>query len=546
MTQPLGHDDANQARKVRIHHAHTQPPQSACAHDTTAFTSSAIENALRGTVGEQNYQHWFQRHCRFTAAGDQLVVHVPNPFILNWMLKRFRAPVVLAARQLLGPSANCQFEVDASLLPTQNSATTTPESTSGAKLPADSTQSASTPTAADHPQPPQQSLPLAQVVRSLERRTSRNPPGNSATTQPANSHSDPASASARRRFRNFESFVIGECNNLAALAAKQISASPGDRYNPLFLFGGTGTGKTHLLEAIYTETRRNFPNRNVMYLTSEAFTNCFTSALAARTVPSFRQRFRNVDVLLIDNIEFLDNKRATQEEFLHTIVQVSDHGGQVVISSDRHPKMLAKHREELTTRFLSGLVCRMDPPDPETGRRLLMSLSANSSAVFNNDALDYILRRCNRNIRELQGAVNQLESQFQLTGRRINATIARELLGGMENECRRLVRISDVEKLVCDTFGVNAADLRSNSRRKTLAIPRAIAMFLARKLTNSAYREIGTYFGGRDHSTVVAAEKRIATQIESNSPVGLPVAIQCRSITDLLDELERRLLAAAS
>lgn len=547
MTQPLGHDDVGPERKVRIHNAHNSP---ACSHASAASSNLAIENTIRNAVGDQNFQHWFQRHCRFSAAGDQLVVHVPNPFILNWMLKRFRAPVALAARQLLGPSAGCQFEVDSSLLPAENGSVdqSAPETASSRNSP-ETVSSSLTATHSDSAAANQQALPLAQVVRSVQRRTPRNPPSPSAppnTSSTALSPNDPAAAAARRRFRNFDSLVIGECNNLAVLAARQISASPGERYNPLFVFGGTGTGKTHLLEAIYSETRRNFPKRNVMYLTSEAFTNCFTAALAARTVPSFRQRFRNVDVLLIDNIEFLDNKRATQEEFLHTIVQVSDHGGQVVISSDRHPKMLAKHREELTTRFLSGLVCRMDPPDPETGRRLLMALSSNSSAVFHNDALDYILRRCSRNIRELQGAVNQLESQFQLTGRRINAAIARDLLGGMEDECRRLVRISDVEKLVCEIFGVNAADLRSSSRRKTLAVPRAVAMFLARKLTRSAYREIGTYFGGRDHSTVVAAEKRISQQIASNSPVGLPVAIQCRSITDLLDELERRLLAAAS
>jgi chromosomal replication initiator protein len=479
-------------------------------------------------------------------------VHVPNPFILNWMLKRFRTPVVHAARTLLGPSAGCLFEVDAALLQTESIPTpdTTEadfnESSGALQRQLDTSDRKSDNTTA----PSQLSLPVAQAVRSAQRRTPRtqstNPghpgPGNNSNSAPP----DPASASTRRRFRSFDSFVIGECNNLAALAARQIAASPGERYNPLFIYGSTGTGKTHLLEAIYSETRRNFPNRNVMYLTSEAFTNCFTAALAARTVPSFRQRFRNVDALLIDNIEFLDNKRATQEEFLHTIVQVCDHGGQVVISSDRHPRMLAKHREELTTRFLSGLVCRMDQPDLETGRRLLLALSANSKAVFNNDALDYILRRCNRNIRELQGAVNQLESQFQLTGRRITAIVARELLGGMEDECRRLVRISDVEKLICEVFGINATELRSPSRRKTLAVPRSIAMFLARKLTRSAYREIGSYFGGRDHSTVVAAEKRVTELVAGNAPVGLPVAVPARSLSDLIDELERRLLAAAS
>jgi chromosomal replication initiator protein len=507
---------------------------------------------VKATVGEQNFLHWFQRRCRFSAGGDQLIVHVPNPFILNWMLKRFRTPLVQAARQLLGTSAGCQFEVDSSLI--EDDAAATPRASGGAEgaagaaaVTAPGAHSAAEMPAGPSAGPPNSAhsshaLPVAQAVRSVQRRTAPKSPAN--TSAPGSI--DELAGNARRRFRTFDTFVIGECNNLAALAARHVAAGPGDRYNPLFIYGGTGTGKTHLLEAICSETRRCFPGRNVMYLTSEAFTNCFTAALAARTVPSFRQRFRNVDVLLIDNIEFLDNKRATQEEFLHTIVQVSDHGGQVVISADRHPRMLTKQREELTTRFLSGLVCRMESPDPETGRKLLMALCASSKAVFSDDAIDCILRRCSRNIRELQGAVNQLESQFLLNGRRITAAVVRNLLGGMEEECRRLVRISDVEKLICEVFGVNAADLRSPSRRKAVSIPRSIAMFLARKLTQSAYREIGSYFGGRDHSTVVAAEKRIAEQMAAGAPIGLPVALSCRSLNDLLDELERRLLSAAS
>ena len=540
MTQPRGHDDDLSTISMRLHSAHSVSGQQH-AH---VLSPDALDSAVKATVGDQNYQHWFQRRCRFSVSGDQLVVHVPNPFILNWMLKRFRTPLVQAARRLLGASASCQFEVDDSLLKAQGdspvAAQSGPEhagvltvaSAEALAIAGDSANSGGT----------TQTVPVGQAVRSLPRRTS--PKSTSNPSSPP--LLDELAGSARRRFRTFDSFITGECNNLAALAARQVAASPGDRYNPLFIYGSTGTGKTHLLEAICSETRRAFPGRNVMYLTSEAFTNCFTAALAARTVPSFRQRFRNVDILLIDNIEFLDNKRATQEEFLHTIVQVSDHGGQVVISADRHPKMLSKHREELTTRFLSGLVCRMEPPDPETGRKLLKSLCTASKAVFSDDALDCILRRCSRNIRELQGAVNQLESQFLLTGRRITATVVRTLLGGMEDECRRLVRISDIEKLVCEIFGVTATDLRSPSRRKAVAIPRSIAMFLARKLTQSAYREIGNYFGGRDHSTVVAAEKRVNGQLAAGSPIGLPVALSCRSLTDLLDELERRLLSAAS
>ena len=330
------------------------------------------------------------------------------------------------------------------------------------------------------------------------------------------------------------------------LAARQVSAAPGERYNPLFIHGGTGTGKTHLLEAIYTESRRQHPTKNVMYLTSEAFTNYFTSALASRMVPSFRQRFRNVDVLLIDNIEFLDNKRATQEEFLHTIVQVIEHGGQVVVSCDRHPRMLTKHREELTTRFVSGLVCRVEAPDEATRLKLVRSMVVGTKAVFSDDALDYIVRRCRRNAREIQGAINQLEGQFSLTGRRITLAVAREVLGEMAEECRRLVRISDVEKVVCEAFGVTAADLRSPSRRKAIALPRAVAMFLSRRMTKSAYREIGMYFGARDHSTVVAAERKVTELVTKGEALDMPTSCPGRTFGELIDELEQRLTALAS
>lgn len=544
MTQPVRHDDKltsapapHIARVPELQPAYSTVISSACA-DSSALTETVIVSVVREIVGEQNFQHWFQKRCRFDVAGDQLLVRVANPFILSWMLRRFRSMLTRAAQTLLGPSASCQLEVDERLMSevpaagdavaSSSSASSSPAVESVRQENVEAPAGPSSTAAADAAARP--------VVRSHARRVDR--PADA--DQPAGLQL----SSNRRRFRGFESFVSGECNNLAVLAAKQISANPGDRYNPLFIYGGTGTGKTHLLEAIYSDVRRRFPTKNVMYLTSEAFTNYFTSALASRTVPSFRQRFRNVDVLLVDNIEFLDNKRATQEEFLHTIVQVSEHGGQVVISSDRHPRMLTKHREELTTRFLSGLVCRVESPDEETRRQLAKSFTASMKAIFCDDALDYVLRRCGKGVRELQGALNQLESFFSLTGRRITLAVARETLGGMEEECKRLVRISDVEKIVCEVFGVTTAELRSGTRRKAVALPRSIAMFLSRKLTKSAYREIGSYFGGRDHSTVVAAERRVSELVTAGGAVGLPTTCAGRTVAELVDELERRLMAS--
>jgi len=498
----------------------TEPYQS---DPVTAFLAS-----LRDDIGEQNFQHWFHKRTRFKVSGDRFVVFVANPFILNWLLRRFRSALNRVAQLVLGPSASCQLEVDGSLL---NEAASTASGVTGETV----TEPGAVPRDGD-------------VASGATGSSSSRKRTNSAAPQPSE-FDRPGSLSLpnnRRKFRSFETFVSGECNDLAVLAARQVSAAPGERYNPLFIHGGTGTGKTHLLEAIYTESRRQHPTKNVMYLTSEAFTNYFTSALASRTVPSFRQRFRNVEVLLIDNIEFLDNKRATQEEFLHTIVQVIEHGGQVVVSCDRHPRLLTKHREELTTRFVSGLVCRIEAPGEATRLKLVRSMVVGTKAVFADDALDYIVRRCRRNAREIQGAINQLEGQFSLTGRRITLAVAREVLGEMAEECRRLVRISDVEKVVCEAFGVTAADLRSPSRRKAIALPRAVAMFLARRMTKSAYREIGMYFGGRDHSTVVAAERKVTDLVTKGEALDMPTSCPGRTFGELIDELEQRLTVLAS
>ncbi len=534
MTQPKCHDD-NSTSVIPLRPA--QPDSYEAESDESTNASelfqqdpvTALLAALRNEIGEQNFQHWFHKRTRFQVSGDRFVVYVANPFILNWLLRRFRSALTRAAQLVLGLSASCQLEVDESLL--SDTATAVNPETDGAEK-----------SGADQKKENAASGATASSTSSSTRKRPH------AAAQQPSEYDRPGSLTLpnnRRKFRSFDSFVSGECNDLAALAARQVSAAPGDRYNPLFIHGGTGTGKTHLLEAIYTEARRQHSTKNVMYLTSEAFTNYFTSALTSRTVPSFRQRFRNVDVLLIDNIEFLDNKRATQEEFLHTIVQVIEHGGQVVVSSDRHPRMLTKHREELTTRFVSGLVCRIEAPDETTRHKLVRSMVVGTKAVFSDEALDYIVRR-HRNMREIQGAINQLEGQFSLTGRRISLTVAREILGEMAEECRRLVRISDVEKVVCEAFGVTAADLRSASRRKAIALPRAVAMFLSRRMTKSAYREIGMYFGGRDHSTVVAAERKVTDLVTRGEALDLPTSCPGRTFGELIDALEQRLMTLAS
>lgn len=483
--------------------------------DCAANDPRRIADAICHAVGEQHYQHWFTERSRFSIIGETLQIFVPNPFISNWLLKRFRSNFTKAAVSLLGPSGTFELSVDEQLQGKQSAGN-------------------------------KQIIRLDQSKQTVSATQSSGPSPSSVAAAIDGVQTLAVRASNRRRFRKFSSLVTGECNDLAVMAAGQVSEFPGERFNPLYLHGPTGVGKTHLIEAIYSEVRQKQPNLNVMFISSEAFTNYFTQALESKTVPSFRQRFRNVDVLLVDNVEFLDNKRATQEEFLHTIVQVIEHGGQLIVTGDRHPRLLTKHREELTTRFQSGLVCRIESPSEDTRRRIAASLALPFKESFTQETLDYVARRCRKNVREIQGALNCLHGHYSLTKRRITLSRAREILGDMERECSRLVRISDVEKVICDAFGLTAKELRSKSRRKALTCPRAMAMFIARKLTKSAYREIGMYFGGRDHSTVVAAEKRVQKWLKEETPLDLPSSCRGRTIAEVVQEIEERLLSLSA
>lgn len=510
LTTYLSLTASHQSRKSAVS---TESPVS--SHDT--ITQESITAALTEAVGAANFQHWLAERCRYETSETALVVHVPNPFIANWLLKRFRSQFTKAASSLLGPSAQFELLVDEALqVADDNSA------------------------APGKTQVQQELSPVPQKSRDPR------PAYAGDSTASANAKPLAVKTTGRRRFRRFDSLVEGECNKLPLLAARQVSESPGELFNPLYVHGPTGCGKTHLLEAIYSETKRNFPTLNVMFISSEAFTNYFLQALESRTVASFRQKFRNVDVLLVDNIEFLDNKKATQEEFLHTVVQMLENGGQLVVSGDRHPRLLTKHREEVTTRFMSGMVCRLEAPDEATRQQVTKLLALPYENCFTREALSYVAKRCRKNIREIQGAINCLRGHFQLSGEKITLARAREILGDLERECHRLVRIADVEKVICDMFGVSATDLRSKSRRKAISAPRSLAMFIARKLTGSAYREIGGYFGGRDHSTVVAAERRVKAWVDGEEKLQIPTACKGQNVAEMIHELEEMLLTMSA
>ncbi|MEO2030595.1 MAG: chromosomal replication initiator protein DnaA [Planctomycetaceae bacterium] len=518
MTQPTDHGE-NLLRQSSVRRTE-KTARTIPTAGTVAPSGAALSNAVRLCVGDQNFRHWFMDRSRLDVAGDQLVVHVANPFICSWIMKRFRQQLSAAAVEILGPSAAFVVHVDAALGDRSGTPKDTARPSSG------SGRSRGRPTlvsASDQHAPPPTEV------------------SDCNTGKPAQLMTRPPT---RRRFRGFNSFVFGPCNELSVMAARQVSEAPGERFNPLYLHGSTGVGKSHLLEAIYSTVRKTHPGLSVLLLTSESFTNYFTAALASRSVPSFRQRFRSIDVLLVDNIEFLGNKKATQEEFLHTIDQLIDHGGQLVLTGDRHPRLLTRHREELTTRFIGGLVCKIERPAECTRRKLIESLALPYREQLSPGALNYVACHGGRNARELQGSLNCLVSHAALRGSRVTTSQARNLLGRLKEECRHLVQINDVERIVCEAFGVSVHDMRSKTRRKAISSPRSIAMYVARRLTKAAWREIGQYFGGRDHSTVVAAAKRVDVWINETVKVDLPNS--CRGTTwgEVVQEIEERLLAS--
>lgn len=477
-----------------------------------------IFEEIERRVGQRNFRHWFDGQTSLDVCEDRLVVGVRSPFVLRLMQKQFGADVSAVAQSLFGPAARSQFEVNGVLLQT-------------AAEPAAAESTASDSSAGSTIVSKPESKSPKRGGRAIER-------------QNADEDGDQETPLVRpgRRFQDLEDFVVGGCNELAAAAARQVVDAPGVRYSPLFLYGGVGTGKTHLLEGVYRGVRRRYPALQVMFLTAEAFTNYFTEALREHNLPSFRQRFRGVDVFLVDDVDFLDGKRSIQEEFLHTCQQLESRGRQIVLSADRHPRLLTKTSEELTTRFVSGLACRLESPDAQTRGGIVARKAQKLEGDFAPEALDFVAERFRNNVRELEGALHCLDTLSHMTGRRVTATAARRVLAGLERDCIRIVRMTDVEQAVCGFFGVEVEDLRSSSRRRSVSQPRMLAMFLTRKLTSAAYSEIGRHFGGRNHSTVISAEKTVEGWMRDGAPV--KIASDSWPVEEVLETIEEQLHGA--
>jgi len=329
----------------------------------------------------------------------------------------------------------------------------------------------------------------------------------------------PASGSLNPR-NTFESFVVGNNNQMAHAASLAVAQAPAQAYNPLFIYGDTGLGKTHLMHAIGHTILRNNPNARIAYLSTEKFTNEFIQALTENALPKFRQRYRSVDVLLLDDIQFLSNKERIQEEFFHTFNDLFESSKQIVLSSDRRASEIAKLEARLVSRFEWGLPADIQAPDFETRVAILRTKAATLKFDLPAPVANFIAQNISKNIRRLEGALIKVASYTTLTGKPIDLATTEMLLQDvLMEQAQNMLTMETIQKRVADHYQIRHSDMTSKRRPNNIAIPRQIAMYLARTLTKHSLQEIGDAFGGRDHGTVIHACKAVDNMMEQDATV---------------------------
>ncbi len=319
-----------------------------------------------------------------------------------------------------------------------------------------------------------------------------------------------------------------------------VAEFPGAQYNPLFVHGNCGLGKTHLLQGLCRQFADLHPTRRWTYLTGEEFTNEFLFALRQNKLDTFRRKMRDLDLLVIDDVHFLSGKKATQEEFLHTFNAIEAMGRQVVMASDNHPKMIEEFGESLINRFVSGMVVRIDPPNFATRSAVLRTLSHRIGLNLSEEVVGWIARRVTQNIRELEGAITRIVAHTKLSGIAPDLAMVQHSLGDLDRQLITPIRPDNIVQAVCNYFGLEHKDLMSGRRQRTISLARSVAMYLVRKTAKLSFPEIGTRMGKRNHSTVISACRRIERAVARNEPLIWSSAIGQREeeATELVQRLE--------
>jgi len=441
---------------------------------------------LEDELSPQQYNTWI-RPLQAELNDGTLRLLSPNRFVQDWVKDRFRARIEEMLQQMSEETPpQLQFEVGSLSSPAP------------APAPRPKTVSESS-----HPKP----APLENTRRSGDERPRTNP-----------------------NF-TFSNFVEGKSNQLARAASMQVGANPGTAYNPLFIYGGVGLGKTHLMHAVGNLILENNPKAKVIYLHSERFVADMVKALQHNAINEFKRYYRSVDALLIDDIQFFAGKERSQEEFFHTFNALLEGQRQVILTSDRYPKEVNGLEERLKSRFGWGLTVAIEPPELETRVAILMSKASQADIELPREVAFFIAKRIRSNIRELEGALRRVIANAHFTGRPITLDFAKEALRDLIALQAKLVTIENIQKTVAEYYKIRVADLLSKRRNRSIARPRQIAMAMAKELTNHSLPEIGDAFGGRDHTTVMHACKKVVQLKESDQLISEDYANLLRILT---------------
>lgn len=435
------------------------------------------QGRLRQALDEHSYENWFSQ-TRFESYQDGLLtVQVPSDFFAKWLREHYYEAISKSLRDVLSDFREIRFVASNDLA--QEGA---PANKGGAGT---------------ERKPERRVRLVAKAARDA------------ASTRAARTHG------FNERY-TFDRFVIGSGNRFAHAAAKAVVESPARAYNPLFLYGQTGLGKTHLMHAIGQELLRLNRELNIVFITSELFTNQLIESIAKKSTPQFRARYRKADVLLIDDIHFIAGKEATQEEFFHTFNELYDMHKQIVLSSDRGPKEISSMEDRLVSRFEWGLVTDIQPPDFETRMAILQNKAAEENVKLAPEVVRYIATVVTSNIRELEGALVTVMAYSKLTGQAIDVPLVEQVLHDLIGSAKiKPITFEKIQKVVADEFDVRIGDMRGRSRQRQIAFPRQIAMYLCKGLIPSmTLNEIGEAFGGKDHTTVLYACQKIGDEIE--------------------------------
>ena len=445
-----------------------------------------VAGRLRGSLNETTYGTWFGEARGVTLDDGRFVLGVPNDFTRNWIEGHFLSLIGAAIRDVTGEERPIDLQV------------------------VDGFPQREGPTMLDLEDQPAEAARPRVVVERL--------PGRSE------------SGGFNVKY-TFDSFVIGSSNRFAHAAALAVAEAPAQAYNPLFIYGSTGLGKTHLLQAIAQYVSEHTKDLTVRYVTSETFMNDFINSLRDKRIEGFKQRYRTYDLLMIDDVQFFEHKERIQEEFFHTFNSLYEAGSQIVMSSDRPPRDIATLEQRLRSRFEWGLITDIQPPDLETRIAILRKkVKTDGIHVPDPQVLEFVASRVSTNIRELEGALTRVVAFSSLTGRAMTVELAQDVLKDVfpQGEAAE-VSIRRIQELVVERFDMTLEELCGDKRSQNIVYPRQVAMYLSRELTDSSLPKIGKEFGGRDHTTVIHATSKIARLIRED-----------RSVYNLVQELTAR------